>query len=111
LHQTVIRVGECPPIFYEDLDQALASHHAQSPAGTWRVHFHVPIYIDSFGHLQATQQAIRECLDFARSHDVTQHFEAETYAWGVLPADLRQPDLAAGIAEEMRWLRGEMLRK
>ena len=30
------------------------------------------------------------------------HFEAETYAWGVLPAELQQPDLAAGIAAEMR---------
>jgi hypothetical protein len=35
---------------------------------------------------------------------MTAHLEAETYAWGVLPVELRQPDLAAGIAEELLWL-------
>ena len=55
--------------------------------------------------LQATQQAILECLAFARTHDTTASFEVETYAWGVLPEELQQPDLATGIAEEMSWMR------
>ena len=45
-----------------------------------------------------------ECLAAAREMSDCRHFEVETYAWGVLPAELRQPDLAAGIADEMRWL-------
>ena len=36
------------------------------------------------------------------------HFEAETYAWGVLPEDLRcsgeDNGLAVGISEEIQWL-------
>jgi hypothetical protein len=104
LHQTVVRLADGPPVFFEDLHLALASPLAKS-ALSWRVHFHVPIYVDRFGHLSATQRAIRECLSYARAHDTTHHFEAETYAWGVLPAELRQPDLAAGIAEEMAWLK------
>ena len=30
----------------------------------------------------------------------------ETYAWPVLPPDLQQPDLAAGIADELKWYIG-----
>jgi len=29
----------------------------------------------------------------------------ETYAWTVLPVEWQQPDLAAGIAEELSWFR------
>ena len=107
LHQTMIREGDGPAIFYEDLDRALAASRSNQrlKAGTWRVHFHVPIHIQRFGRLEGTQQAIRECLSTARKDNLTRHFEVETYAWSVLPAELQQPDLAAGIAEEMGWLR------
>ena len=107
LHQTMIRVGDGPAIFYEDLHQALAGPEAKSAQGTWRVHFHVPIHVERFGRLETTQQAIRECLRIARKDNRTRHFEVETYAWGVLPAELQQPDLAVGIPEELRWLRDE----
>ena len=40
-----------------------------------------------------------------RELGLTPHLEVETYAWGVLPPELRQPDLAAGIAQELAWLR------
>ena len=73
--------------------------------GEWRVHFHVPVYLERFDLLGASQEAIRECLREAAAHGTTTHFEVETYAWGVLPPELRQPDLAAGIADEMRWFR------
>jgi len=106
LHQTMIRLDpEIPPVFYEDLHLALASPHAQAARGSWRVHFHVPIYVDTFGRLKATRQAIWECVDLALGEKMVRHFEVETYAWGVLPEELRQPDLSVGIADEMRWFR------
>jgi hypothetical protein len=102
LHQTVVRrLGEAP-VFYEDLPGALAAERGHE-GGEWRVHFHVPIYLGRFGHLEATQWAIRETLrDFAARGDCA-HFEVETYAWGVLPQELQVPDLATGIAREMDW--------
>ena len=106
LHQTVIREGASAPIFLEDLPLALA--RGDSPAGEWRVHFHVPIYLERFGRLETTQFAIRECLQAIGATGDCRHFEVETYAWGVLPAELQQPDLAAGIAAEMRRLQREM---
>jgi hypothetical protein len=101
LHQTVVqRDGD--NIFYEDLELALAAETRQA-RGQWRVHFHVPIYLKGFGRLHSTQEQIAECLAAARRHSTCQHYEVETYAWGVLPAELKQPDLAAGIAEELCW--------
>ncbi len=105
LHQTVVR-RDSEDIFYEDLPLALAAE-ADDPRGEWRVHFHVPIYMQEFGKLRATQEQIGECLKAAKEHTDCKHFEVETYAWGVLPPDLKQPDLAAGIAEELKWFEGQ----
>lgn len=103
LHQTVVqRDGD--NIFYEDLSLALAAE-ARDPRGEWRVHFHVPIYLQEFGRLFSTQEQIAQCLAAAQRHSTCQHYEVETYAWGVLPAELKQPELAAGIAEELKWFR------
>jgi hypothetical protein len=86
------------------LPQALAQRGApEAVRGEWRVHFHVPIYLQAFGHLRATQRDILDCLVAARKLCGSPHFEVETYAWGVLPKELRQSDLAAGIAKEMGW--------
>ena len=90
--------------FYEDLPLALQTASDPKQArGTWRVHFHVPIYLERFGHLLASRADILECLKAAKQYSDVKHFEVETYAWGVLPEELRQPDLAAGIAREMQW--------
>jgi hypothetical protein len=101
LHQTVVR-RDGEDFFYEDLNLALAAE-AGEPRGEWRVHFHVPIYLHEFGRLHSTQEQIAQCLAAARRHVTCRHFEVETYAWGVLPADLQQPELAAGIAQELSW--------
>lgn len=101
LHQTVIsRGGE--EMFYEDLRLALDAE-GSDPKGQWRVHFHVPIYLREFGKLHSTQEQIVECVEAAGKFTTCKHLEVETYAWGVLPTELKQPDLAAGIAEELRW--------
>jgi hypothetical protein len=73
--------------------------------GEWRVHFHVPLYLERFGLLETTQQTVLDCLAVLRRFSQVKHFEVETYAWGVLPQDLQVEDLATGIADEMRWVR------
>jgi len=106
LHQTMVRPRpDAPPVFYEDLPLALAAARGQSLTGEWRVHFHVPVYLQRFGRLRASQESIRECVRLNRELGLTRHLEVETYAWTVLPPELQQPDLAAGIAEELTWFR------
>ncbi|MEX0774615.1 MAG: metabolite traffic protein EboE [Phycisphaeraceae bacterium] len=102
LHQTMIRLPDGRECFYEDLPQALAAH--RQPSGEWRVHFHVPIYLERFGGVQTTRQQVVQCLAAIEPGDGIHHFEVETYAWNVLPQELRVDDLGQGIAREMRWL-------
>jgi hypothetical protein len=105
LHQTcILRPGAERPQFYEDLPLALETRHD----GEWRIHFHVPVYLERFGLLQTTQPHIREALSVLLADGEARHYEVETYAWGVLPEELRQTDLAEGIAAEMRWLEREV---
>jgi len=107
LHQTVVRrASDETPVFYDDLPDALQSiDGATALCGEWRVHFHVPIYLERFGLLETSRQQILQCLEAARDFRELEHFEVETYAWSVLPQALRQPRLADGIAEELKWFR------
>lgn len=106
LHQTVTQTAPgSVPVFFEDLASALTTiGDPLQLQGQWRVHFHVPIYLDRFGCLETSQDHIDDCLQAVRQQPGLTHFEVETYAWKVLPAELQQPRLADGIAREMRWL-------
>lgn len=104
LHQTSIRAAAGGEVFYEDLPLALSS----PPHGEWRIHFHVPVYVGQFGLVSTTQSDILEALTILLGRGDCRHYEVETYAWGVLPTELRQGDLAVGIAQEMRWAADQM---
>jgi hypothetical protein len=107
LHQTMVKKdSQSQPRFYEDLSAALEQGADRSArTGEWRIHFHVPIHLERFGRLEGSQQQIRDCMRVALGRSELLHIEVETYAWGVLPVELRQPDLAAGLAQELQWLR------
>jgi hypothetical protein len=107
LPQWLAAVGEQPEKLGDD-------HHL-------RIHFHVPVFRRTLGHLRSTQQAILECVTVISGPDApefTGHFEVETYAWTVLPdaitADSTTGELdgltglAAGIAQELDWFESMM---
>ena len=103
LHQTMVRDGDSLR-FYDDLPKAFAEYGLTDRAGDeWRVHFHVPVYLESFGLLKSTRGHIIECMKLLRGSEV-RHWEVETYAWNVLPDELKVPDLAEGIAQELKWV-------
>ena len=105
LHQTSVREETGKTHFHVDLPDALNAHpQAALARGQWRVHFHVPVYLAEFGKLQTSQAEIVAALNAAREHARVSHYEVETYAWNVLPVELQQAELAAGIALEMQWL-------
>ena len=64
----------------------------------------MPIFLDRFGLIETTQDQIGQCLRAIKPDDDVLHFEVETYAWDVLPKELRTDDLAEGIAREILWL-------
>ena len=112
LHQTVIYDGGTT-VFFEDLNLAL-QQHGRSPFGTWRIHYHVPIFTSQLAVLDTTQSDIRDCIGWVQDSESQLpeiHFEIETYAWSVLPETLRSKSLADDIAREMIWFRDSCLQQ
>lgn len=103
LHQTTVKRGGREDTFV-DLPDALGSRHGREMAGRWRVHFHVPIFLEEVGSggIGTTRGEIAEAVRAARAMGV-RHWEVETYAWEVLPKELRPASLAEGIARELSW--------
>ena len=128
LHQTVQQSGEQSgeqsgtggrQWMLDDLPQALQRYASPDelsagnyPTRPWRVHFHVPIFVEQFGQLQTTQSDIGEAIAYLQKHQsdsaggaawFTGHYEVETYAWTVLPSELAEANLASGIARELQY--------
>lgn len=111
LHQTGRRTAAGEFVLEEDLPGCLNRDGGGDPAGDdtkWVVHFHVPVFLERFGHLTTSQADIESCLrtlaDPKLSLEFTGHLEIETYAWTVLPESMRRKGLAEDIAQEFRWL-------
>ena len=105
LHQTVCRKdSDGSTRFFDDLPKAIqAAARREISDETWRVHFHVPIYLDRLDLMGTTQSETIECCRILADNPRVTDFEVETYAWNVLPKKNQVDDLAEGIAEEMRW--------
>jgi hypothetical protein len=101
LHQTVARTTDGTLRFHEDLPQAL--QQVGHDDDQWRVHFHVPIDLERFHAIETTRDHVEAMIALRDTTDC-RHFEVETYAWDVLPPELRRTDLATGIADELRFV-------
>ncbi|MEM9829828.1 MAG: metabolite traffic protein EboE [Bacteroidota bacterium] len=102
LHQVVARQADGELLHYPDLPQAL--EHIDGPEIVeWRTHFHVPLFVPSYGVLNSTQDAILEILSILKETPIAQHLEVETYTWEVLPKDI-QVGLAQSITRELQWV-------
>ena len=73
-----------------------------------RIHFHVPIFLERFGHLETTRSEIERCVRAMQSEgapEFTGHWEVETYAWTVMPEEMRAGGLGNDIGNELNWFR------
>lgn len=103
LHQTTVAFDDGEVRFFEDLHLALDAWEAER-AQEWRIHFHVPIHESRLGWIDSTHHQIVDCLDaIADLKTDVDHYEVETYAWSVLPAEYRISGLAEGIAAELSY--------
>jgi hypothetical protein len=101
LHQVVAKTTTGDFQKYPDLSNALAEEALNQ--NEWRIHFHVPLFIESYGLLDSTQNEIVKTLNVQKNTPFTQHLEVETYTWGVLPADMQKP-IGESIVREMEWV-------
>ncbi len=107
LHQVVQKSNGSLRRFV-DLPQALAA--SGSAAGTeWRVHFHVPVFLEQMTHFGTTQSFLAEILSLHRADPISRHLEVETYTWDVLPPSYRGTDLGSAIARELNWVKAQLL--
>jgi sugar phosphate isomerase/epimerase len=111
LNQTVVQAGGQLQHFL-DLPDALASN--QPSDSEWRVHFHVPIFMQQLGLFESTQADLLPLLaELAHVPDCP-HLEVETYTWDVLPEAFRNVPIEEAIARELVFvtdtLRGALAR-
>lgn len=105
LHQVVERRDGDVRRFV-DLPDALADAAADcSGRRDWRVHFHVPIFLERMHGFGTTQPYLGEVIDLLKARDVCSCLEVETYTWDVLPEVYRTTDLCTAIARELTWAR------
>jgi hypothetical protein len=107
LHQVVQRRADGLTRF-ADLPQAFESVSTGGRGCEWRVHFHVPIFIDDLGAFTSTQNFVREVLTLHRQRPVSSHLEVETYTWDVLPERYRGGGVVNGIARELNWVKQQL---
>jgi len=102
LHQVIAKRDDGSLYHYPDLPDAL-KHITDNSVTEWRSHFHVPLFIDHYGILESTKDAVMEIMNLQLSQPFTNHLEVETYTWEVLPRDL-QVDLEQSIIRELQWV-------
>jgi hypothetical protein len=75
------------------------------PDPTWRVHFHVPVFLDQTEHFPTTQANLSQVLKLQKMSGFCRHLEVETYTWDVLPEVYRTQPVSQAIAREVDWVR------
>ena len=99
LHQAVARREDGALLRFDDLPQALAA--ATDGVASWRVHFHLPVFVTHLPECETTQAFLRQVLPlFAPEIPM----EVETYTWSVLPAELKTTEVTQSISREIAWV-------
>lgn len=123
LHQTSLKkanLSEASPRetsaetqFFLDLPQALQfvedffakeNFKSGSELKELRSHFHVPVFVDDLGGLQTTQTDLQKFIHYLRTHNISRHYEVETYTFNVLPPSLLTADVDEAISRELQWV-------
>jgi hypothetical protein len=102
LHQVIAKGRGGALRQFQDLGLALPelpeSHDRQ-----WRVHYHMPLFIERHQLLHSTHTETRAVLELLRRRGFCRHLEIETYTWEWLPAGLKE-DLLESLHREYLWV-------
>ena len=97
--------------FFLNLEDAFADFEAD-PSGDreWRIHFHVPVFLENLGdQFQTTRFAIEEALAFHKANPLSAQLEIETYTWDVLPDNLKTGNIVDYICMELDWVKSQLI--
>jgi sugar phosphate isomerase/epimerase len=101
LHQTVIRSSDGTISRYNDLPDAIHTHHRRN-GDEWRIHFHLPVFLTDTPWCGTTQDVILATLPLLERGTL---LEIETYTREVLPAELQLHNVTDFIIHEIEWLK------
>ena len=101
LHQVIAMRDGGTLCHYQDLAEILPQF-STVPDRQWRIHFHMPLYVDEYEGLASTHEETRGILQLVKERSVCRHLELETYTWEVLPPDM-QVDILDCLEKEYRW--------
>jgi sugar phosphate isomerase/epimerase len=94
---------------YLNMEDALAAWDEDPGPREWRIHFHVPIFLESLGELQTTRASTAAALEVHRATPLSRQVEIETYTWDVLPDEFKTGDIVEYVAREIEWARSELV--
>jgi sugar phosphate isomerase/epimerase len=113
LHQVIERTGS-ELTRYVDLPLALQAANERGERGAhnreWRIHFHVPLFLERLGPFENTQPFLTRLLQLQVEWTPTTHLEIETYTWDVLPEEYRRMPVVDVITREIQWVIGALTR-
>ncbi len=92
-----------------NLDDAIAAFEKEPGPREWRVHIHVPVFLDDLGPFRTTRFAIEDALRFHKAKPLSRQLEIETYTWDMLPENLKTGDIVDYICREIEWVRGQLV--
>jgi hypothetical protein len=105
LHQLIER-GPDGLNRFADLGEALG--RGATDGREWRVHFHVPVFLEKLPDFDTTQAFLAEIIALHRGDPISPHLEVETYTWNVLPQGLRTGAVEDAVVRELNWVLGEL---
>ena len=94
---------------YLNLEDAFAAFAKDPGPREWRIHFHVPVFLEDLGEFKTTRFAIEDALRFHRENKLSPHLEIETYTWDVLPDHLKTGDIVDYVEMELNWVKSQLL--
>jgi sugar phosphate isomerase/epimerase len=102
LHQVIGRDVDGGRVQFPDLAPALP-HLSEGPARHWRIHYHMPLFVENYQGLESTHADTRAVLALLKERRFSRHLEIETYTWEWLPPDLKL-DLLDSLYREYLWV-------
>ena len=108
LHQT-IELYQGRLSHFLDLPAALAAWQRNPVPCEWRIHFHVPIFLEEMNLFKTTRQAIEQALKVHQANPLSAHIEIETYTWDVLPERFKTGDIVDYVVREIEWVREQLV--
>ncbi|MHA8051397.1 metabolite traffic protein EboE [Aquirufa sp. ROCK-SH2] len=103
LHQVKAKLKKGGYVQFRDLDEAF-DNYQEGIFEEWRIHFHVPLFLENYGLLGSTQKEIIDTLEIQKNTPFSQQMEIETYTWGVLPSEFQVP-IHESIIREIDWVK------